>query len=99
MIDVLMGDSRMEGFEIIGYDVTSKTFRLQSFDNSGNIDVMSGFIQNGEWFFSNEKLRFKGNFSESGHRLTGTWELSDDGQHWQHFMDVQLEKETPELVY
>jgi hypothetical protein len=98
-VNVLMGDSRTEGTEIIGYDVTNKNYHLQSFDNGGNIDVMSGQIQNGEWSVSNETLRFNGRFSDDGHRLTGTWEQSDDGKNWQHFMDVQLEKETAELVY
>jgi hypothetical protein len=98
-VDVLMGNSRTEGIEIIGYDVNSKQFSLQSYDNSGNMDVMSGQITNGEWSVSNETLRFNGKFSTDGRQLTGTWELSHDGINWQHFMDVQLEKETAELVY
>ena len=90
--DVFIGDERSETIEIISYDDSTKSYRMQYFDNKGSHGLMTARFDNNKWRFQGETLRFRGSFNENKTIFSGTWEQSSGGN-WHHFMDIRLEKE------
>ena len=89
--DAKMPEGDSSGIEILGFDTTSRTYFIHSFDNQGNLGVMEGIREGDRWTFTGEALRFRGEFGEGGSALTGMWEQrSPDGLTWVPWMDVRL---------
>ncbi len=88
--DGRMGDGEIHGIEIIGYDVSSQTYPIRSFDNQGNSDLLQASARDDTWTFTGESMRFTGVFSDDGNTITGKWEYSSDGSNWLPWMDVTL---------
>jgi hypothetical protein len=96
VVDARMGQDRVEGAEIIGYDAASSSFRTLYFGNDGSAAYSATMTdEDGTrmWRMMGETMRFTGSFSPDGKTITGYWELSDDGQNWQRWMDIRLTKE------
>jgi hypothetical protein len=91
-VDVLIGNLKNESIEIIGYDASSNTYPMHSFDSQGNSVIMQAGIAGDTWTFTGESMRFKGTFSEDGKCISGKWEYLGDDSNWHHWMDVKLTK-------
>lgn len=89
-VDVFLGEARAQSIEIIGFDPGLGQYTLHSFDHQGHTALMHATVQNGVWTFKGTTMRFTGQFSADGDTITGIWEQAIDGQHWTHWMDIQL---------
>jgi Protein of unknown function (DUF1579) len=93
--DAHMPDGNTKGIEIIGYDASSKTYPMHSFDSEGNFGIMRASVKGDIWSFAGESLRFKGGFRDGGNTFAGIWEQrSRDGLKWVPWMDIRLRKGT-----
>ena len=96
-VDAHVGDQRVEGAEIIGYDPTRRTYITQYFgsDGPGAYEASLGNEYGAlVWTMRNETERFIGMFSDDGNTIVGHRELLDDDSGWRPRMDVTLTKET-----
>ncbi len=92
-VDAHMGEQRVEGAEIIGFDPTLGHFRTQYFDRDGASSYEAEFSrENGAlvWSMRSEKERFRGTFSDDRSVITGHWERRGDDGSWQRWMDITL---------
>jgi hypothetical protein len=95
-VDARVGDEKVEGAEIIGYDPERGTYVTQYFGSDGptayeaSLREESGALM---WSMRSRTTRFTGVFSEDGNTITGHWELLDDGSNWQPWMDITLTKQ------
>ena len=94
-VDGRVGDQRVEGAEIIGYDPERAAYVTQYFGSDGPAAYEASF---GEldgaltWTMRSKADRFIGTFSDHGNSITGHWELHD-GSSWHPWMDVTLTKQ------
>lgn len=88
-VDVMVGDTRNETTELIGYDPKTGDHPMHYFDNNGHTGTMRATFQKGVWSFVGEALRFAGGFSPDSRKLTGNWEVRE-GTAWKHLMKIEL---------
>jgi hypothetical protein len=91
-VDVCMGDQKNESIEMIGYDASSNTYPMHSFDSQGNSIAMQARIKGDTWTFTGESMRFTGTFGKDRKSISGKWESLGDDSKWHHWMDVKLTK-------
>ena len=95
-VDAKMGDEKVEGAEIIGYDPERGAYITQYFGSDGpaayeaNLARESGALV---WRMRSKGDRFTGTFNDDGNVITGHWELLDDDGNWQPWMDITLTKQ------
>jgi hypothetical protein len=87
-----IGDTRVGGIEMIGYDPITRRFRTHFFDSQGNISNQDLTFQDGTWTWSGPHARATGVLSEDGRAMPTLHEWSDDGMNWRPSMDVTLRK-------
>ncbi len=96
--DVRIGEEQTSGIEIIGYDDASDTYPMQSFDNQGRTDILTGSVKQGEWTYEGQSgvktIRCTLAFSDADNTITGKWEQSGDGTTWIPWMNVKLARVT-----
>ena len=96
-IDARVGDVRVEGAEIIGYDPARGSYITQYFGSDGpaayeaNLTEEDGVLV---WGMQSEGDRFTGTFSPDGNTITGHWEQLDRDASWRPWMDITLTKQT-----
>jgi hypothetical protein len=96
LVDARMGDEKVEGAEIIGYDPARGHYVTQYFGSDGpNAYEAELLDQDGAlvWRMHSRDDRFTGTFSDDRSVITGHWELRDDEGAWQHWMDITLTKQ------
>ncbi|WP_339290063.1 DUF1579 family protein [Paenibacillus sp. FSL W8-0187] len=91
-VDGHMGKEEVKAIEIIGYDASSQKYTTHSYDNQGNFSAYQANLIDRAWTILGKSERFTGMFSEDSNTLTGSWELSNDGKNWVHWMDIKLTK-------
>jgi Protein of unknown function (DUF1579) len=95
-VDARMGDDRVEGAEVIGYDPGRGSYVTQYFGSDGpeayeaSLEEVEGELV---WRMWTGSQRFAGTFSADGATITGHWELLDDDDNWQPWMDITLTRE------
>jgi hypothetical protein len=82
---------------IIGLDLASETFFYLYADGRGVYRVYRMSLNDGEWKIWGQSgpdffQRFSGTFSQDSNTITGRWEASRDGTHWQTDFDVTYSK-------
>jgi Protein of unknown function (DUF1579) len=98
-VDAQVGDQKVEGAEIIGYDPAHRTYVTQYFGTDGPRAYEASLRHEYGaliWKMRSETERFTGMFSDDGNTIEGYWELLDDDSRWQPGMDVTLTKEPDE---
>ena len=90
-----MGDEEVRSIEIIGVDASSGGYRTHSFDNHGNAATYTASLLGRVWRIEGATERFAGEFADDGGTLTGRWERSTDGVHWQPWMEITLTRAAP----
>lgn len=93
-VDVHMGSEKIEVIEVIGgYDASTQTYPMRSFDNHGNFVTMhAGVSDDGVWTFADETTRATLKIGSDGRTMSATWERCDDGSTWTHWMDMTFTK-------
>jgi hypothetical protein len=95
VVDASVGDEKVEGAEIIGYDPARGSYVTQYFGSDGASAYEASLAEEeGElvWRMWSRSDRFAGTFSGDRNTITGHWELLDDGGRWQPWMDIVLTK-------
>jgi hypothetical protein len=94
-VDARVGDERVEGAEIIGYEPSRGAYITQYFGSDGpNAYEASLTEEDGVlvWRMRSERDRFTGTFSADGSSIAGHWELVGDDGSWHPWMDITLTK-------
>jgi len=92
-VDARVGEQKVEGAEIIGYDPARGTYVTQYFGSDGpsayeaSLREQDGILV---WRMRSTTDRFTGSFSDDGNTIAGHWELLDDDSNWQPWMDITL---------
>jgi Protein of unknown function (DUF1579) len=94
-VDARVGEEDVEGAEIIGWDPARGAYITQYFGSDGpNAYEASLTEEEGSlvWSMRSRSDRFTGRFSDDGNTITGEWELLDDDQRWQPWMQITLKR-------
>jgi hypothetical protein len=92
-VDARVGDERVEGAEIIGWDPARGAYVTQYFGSDGpNAYEASLGDEDGAltWRMRSGSDRFTGTFSDDGSKIEGHWEQRDDEGEWRPWMDIVL---------
>jgi hypothetical protein len=92
-VDARVGDVRVEGAEIIGWDPLREAYVTQYFGTDGSSRYEAWFRELGGvtvWRMCGERDRFMGAISDDGATIEGHWELRDGDSGWRPWMDVTL---------
>jgi Protein of unknown function (DUF1579) len=95
-VDAYVGDQKVGGAEIIGYDPARGGYLTQYFGSDGPSTYEATLTGEGGtivWKMHSETNRFSGTFSPDGNAITGHWELLDEGSAWRPWMDITLTKQ------
>jgi hypothetical protein len=94
-VDAHVGETSVEGAEIIGYDAAREAYVTQYVGSDGpaayeaTLEDEDGVLV---WTMRGTTTRFTGNFSASGDTITGFWELRDEDSTWRRWMEITLVK-------
>jgi lactoylglutathione lyase len=94
-VDAQVGEQRVEGAEIIGYDPQRGCYSSQYFGSDGPTSYTATMEQvDGSWVWSmsSNQSRFGGTFSSDLAHITGHWELLADDGSWLPWVDIELAK-------
>jgi len=97
IVDARVGDDKVDGAEIIGYDPAHASYVTQYFDSDGptayeaTLEEDDGALV---WAMRSAVSKFTGRFSDDGNTIVGRWELLDEDSAWQPWMDITLTKRT-----
>ena len=96
LVDAHVGDQKVEGAEIIGYDPARGSYVTQYFGSDGpnayeaSLGEEAGTLV---WKMLSKKDRFTGTFNDDRTIITGHWETLDSDSNWQRWMDITLTKQ------
>jgi catechol 2,3-dioxygenase-like lactoylglutathione lyase family enzyme len=96
VVDAKVGDQRVEGAEIIGYDADRSAYITLYVGSEGSTAYQASLTQESEgltWRMRSKTTRFRGVFNEDGDVIDGRWELLSEGGDWQPWMDITLTKQ------
>jgi hypothetical protein len=94
-VDGHLGEAEVKTLEVIGYDAAKQRYFTQSFDNQGQAVSYHASLTEHDWKIFGTSERFSGHFNQDATVLKGQWERSEDGVHWQAWMDIKLTKQNP----
>jgi uncharacterized protein DUF1579 len=95
-VDARVGEERVEGAEIIGWDPCRGAYVTQYFGNGGPNAYEASFAEEHGtlvWGMRSRRDRFTGNLSDDGNRIDGHWEQRDDDGRWQPWMAITLTRD------
>jgi Protein of unknown function (DUF1579) len=95
-VDARVGEVRVEGAEIIGWEPARGAYITQYFGSDGpNAYEASLAEEDGAlvWSMRSAADRFAGRFSEDGNTIIGRWHRLDAEQKWQPWMEITLTRE------
>jgi len=87
--DARFGSQISRSMEIFGYDVQAKKYLSRSYDDHGAIESFEVILEGRRWRILGASVRFDGQFTRSGDRLTGLWELKGK-EGWQPWIKLSL---------
>jgi Protein of unknown function (DUF1579) len=96
LVDARVGDQKVRGAEIIGFDPARGSYLTQYFGSDGPSSYEASLIDKGGalvWTMRSNKDRFSGTFNDERNVITGHWDALDDDSTWQPWMDITLTKE------
>jgi hypothetical protein len=97
LVDAHVGDQRVEGAEIIGYDPARDSYVTQYFGSDGPSTYEAGLSEDDGvlvWTMRSKNDRFTGTFNDERDVITGHWDALDESSNWQPWMDIILTRET-----
>jgi hypothetical protein len=96
LVDAQVGDQKVEGAEIIGFDPARGSYVTQYFGSDGPNAYEARLVEDDRalaWTMRSEKDRFTGTFNDQRDVVTGRWEALDDASNWQPWMEITLTRE------
>jgi hypothetical protein len=96
LVDATVGETKVEGAEIIGYDPDRGHYVTLYFGTDGPTTYEADFTTaDGAivWEMRSAGSRFRGSFDADGGLITGHWELLAVGSEWRPWMDITLTKQ------
>jgi hypothetical protein len=99
VVDARVGDERVEGAEVIGWDPERRSYVTQYFGSDGPAAYEASLSEEDgalTWRMRRAADRFTGSFSDDGDRISGYWEQPDDEGRWQRWMEIELTRENDE---
>jgi Protein of unknown function (DUF1579) len=96
LVDAKVGDQRVEGAEIIGYDPTREAYLTQYFGSDGPNAYEASLVEDEGalvWTMRSGTDGFTGTFNQERNVITGHWEALDDDSTWQPWMNITLTRE------
>lgn len=93
IVDARVGEEKVDGAEIIGYEAAGSTYLTQYFGTDGPATYEASLTEEGgalTWRMRTAANRFTGSFNDSRTVITGHWELLEEGSTWKPWMDVTL---------
>jgi len=96
LVDARVGDQKVDGAEIIGYDPDRGTYVSQYFGSDGPTAYEASLTQESDglvWRMHSKTTRFTGIFSRDGSVITGHWELLHDSGDWRPWMEITLTRQ------
>src|SRR5262245_7324275 len=96
LVDARVGDVKVEGAEIIGYDPARRRYVTRYFGTDGPASYEAGLREDEAalvWTMRSASDRFTGSFNDELTVITGHWEALDDDSNWQPWMDITLTKD------
>jgi len=91
-----VGDEKVDGAEIIGYDPERGVYVTRYFGSDGPNAYEAELEDQGDavvWRMRSANDRFTGTFDDHLEVLTGHWELLDNEGSWRPWMDITLTKQ------
>ena len=91
-----MGEQRVEGPELIGYDPARDSYVTQYFGSEGATAYEASLGENEGtlvWTMVSASDRFTGRFNDDRSVITGHWEALDEDSNWRLWMEITLTKE------
>jgi hypothetical protein len=95
-VDAVVGDQKIEGAEIIGFDPSRGSYATLYFGNDGPTAYEANFAETDGrtiWEMRSDLTRFTGTFGADGDTITGHWEQRKQGGSWQAWMEITLTKQ------
>jgi hypothetical protein len=99
LVDAQVGDQKVEGAEIIGYDPARRGYVTQYFGSEGANAYEASLVEDDGplvWTMRSEKDRFRGTFNDERNMITGHWDTLDHDSTWRPWMDITLTREAAE---
>ena len=96
VVDARVGELKVDGAEIIGYDPERGRYVTQYVGSDGPAAYMAELTEEGGnlvWTMSGDDSRFSGTFSADRNVITGHWDRRSDGSTWTDWMDITLTKQ------
>jgi len=95
LVDATVGETKVEGAEIIGYDPDREHYATLYFGTDGTTAYEADFTESEStlvWEMRSAGSRFRGSFDADGELITGHWELLIAESEWRPWMDITLTK-------
>ena len=95
-VDARVGDTRVEGAEIIGWVPERDSYVTQYFGTDGPNAYRATLTDEGGalvWRMRSASDRFTGTFSDDRETITGHWEQLADSRSWRPWMEVTLTRQ------
>ena len=95
-VDARVGDQKVDGAEIIGYDPSLESYRTLYFGTDGPAAYEASLSEEGEavvWEMRSEDTKFAGTFDADGDAINGRWERLNEDTQWQPWMDITLTRQ------
>jgi hypothetical protein len=92
-VDARVGDERVEGAEIIGWDPARGAYTTLYFGSDGPNAYQATLTDEGGalvWRMQSASDRFTGAFGPDGDTITGRWERLEAGGTWAPWMEITL---------
>jgi hypothetical protein len=96
LVDARVGDTTVEGAEIIGYDAERGTYGTQFFGGEDATRYEATLTEEDGalvWTMVSKRNRFRGTFNSERDFITGRWDVLDSDSEWQSWMDITLTKQ------
>jgi hypothetical protein len=85
-----------DGIAIIGFDEDRATYLQHYFDSRGVARVYEMSFTDGVWkllrLAPGFSQRFTGTFNDTADTISGRWERSSDGSHWEPDFDIAYKR-------
>jgi hypothetical protein len=96
-VDARVGDEKVEGAEIIGYDEARGTYVTHYFGTDGPSAYEATLSEDKGalvWTMQSRTQRFTGSFNDQRDRIAGHWEWLQSDSRWEPWMDISLTRQS-----
>ena len=96
LVDAWVGEVKVEGAEIIGFDSARRSYSTQFFGGEDATAYEATLTEEDGalvWRMVSERNRFRGVFNAGRDFISGQWDALDDDSTWQSWMEITLTKQ------